>query len=117
VRFLRHWLPQLFSPLGRHPDQTVLVLICDEVAGLPLDWGPEVEDLIQRLSRLTSSMRRESFVDVEYVDKQYRLRFESADANALAKTFAKALSRSVMASVTEVYWRRSGEEVLHRVGM
>lgn len=90
--------------------QLLVVMIRDDLAGVPMGWGPEVDDLVGRLHWVVVSQGSGSYAMPEYRGGSYRLRFYSADALHLFTTIAPILKSSPMAMAIEAFWSPDNSE-------
>lgn len=97
-------------PLPPSTQQLLVVLIRDDLAGVPMGWGPEVDDLVSRLHWIVVSQGAGSYAMPEYRGGSYRLRFYSADAMLLFTAIAPILRSSPMAMAIEAFWSHDDSE-------
>jgi hypothetical protein len=101
---------------GSRPEQAVLVLIDDQMAGFAMEWGPEIEEMQQRLNAV-AGLHGGRLTGAEFLDRQHRLRYTVADGRQAARTMAPILSASAMGPAAQIYWRRTARAAWKRVAL
>jgi hypothetical protein len=105
-------------PPAQNAQQLLVVLIHDDIAGVQMGWGPEVDDLVARLHSVVVAQSPATCPGPEYRGGSYRLRFWSSDALLLFAAMAPILKSSPMAMAIEAFW--SGDDTeknLSRIAM
>lgn len=103
-------------PASRHgPVQCLVVLIEDELLDMPFGWGPEIEELGERLARVAMASGDNRYDGVQQVSSGYWLSFHSSCPEELTRWFSVLLEQSPMAAAASLHvaggvppskWRR-----------